>query len=191
MVDEKRAWDLDQEHRGFDILFSDDWVALRQKTNLDRTTTNFFSGSPLHALTTLSFSDNVDLQRVVLASAEITEKEDRPVGRDTLDPILFLLSSHDAEVQSAASAALGNLAVNTDNKFLIGKLRGLEPLIQQMFIPNVKVQCKAVGCDEPGNLRFTDDNKTKIAESGALVPLTRLARSKDMRVRQNYQICWT
>jgi hypothetical protein len=48
-----------------------------------------------------------------LAFAEITEKEVRPVGRDTLDPILFLLSSHDTEVQRAASAALGNLAVNS------------------------------------------------------------------------------
>jgi vacuolar protein 8 len=80
----------------------------------DRTTTNFFAGSPLAALTTLSFSDNVDLQRsAALAFAEITEKEVRPVGRDTLDPILFLLSSHDTEVQRAASAALGNLAVNS------------------------------------------------------------------------------
>lgn len=30
-----------------------------------------------------------------------------------------------------------------------------------------------------------DDNKTKIARSGALVPLTRLARSKDVRVQRN------
>lgn len=30
-----------------------------------------------------------------------------------------------------------------------------------------------------------DENKTKIAKSGALVPLTRLARSKDMRVQRN------
>lgn len=80
----------------------------------DRTTTNFFAGQPLTALTTLSFSDNVDLQRsAALAFAEITEKEVRPVGRDTLDPILFLLGSHDTEVQRAASAALGNLAVNS------------------------------------------------------------------------------
>ena len=80
----------------------------------DRTTTNFFTGSPLQALTTLSFSDNVDLQRsAALAFAEITEKEVRQVGRDTLDPVLFLLSSHDTEVQRAASAALGNLAVNS------------------------------------------------------------------------------
>jgi vacuolar protein 8 len=107
----------------------------------------------------------VDLQRsAALAFAEITEKEVRPVGRDTLDPILFLLSSHDTEVQRAASAALGNLAVNSaifspmnhdfiliiflsaDNKLLIVKLGGLEPLIRQMLSPNVEVQCNAVGC---------------------------------------------
>ena len=34
------------------------------------------------------------------------------MGRDTLEPIMFLLQSHDVEVQRAASAALGNLAVN-------------------------------------------------------------------------------
>jgi vacuolar protein 8 len=150
----------------------------------NRTTTNFFTGSPLSALTTLSFSDNVDLQRsAALAFAEITEKEVRPVGRDTLDPVLFLLSSHDTEVQRAASAALGNLAVNTENKLLIVKLGGLEPLIRQMLSPNVEVQCNAVGCVT--NLATHDDNKTKIAKSGALVPLTRLARSKDMRVQRN------
>lgn len=37
----------------------------------------------------------------------------REVGRDTLDPILYLLQSSDIEVQRAASAALGNLAVNS------------------------------------------------------------------------------
>ncbi|KAH8834934.1 armadillo-type protein [Flagelloscypha sp. PMI_526] len=160
----------------------------------NRTTTNFFSGSPLSALTTLSFSENVDLQRsAALAFAEITEKEVRPVGRDTLDPILFLLGSHDTEVQRAASAALGNLAVNTDNKLLIVKLGGLEPLIRQMLSPNVEVQCNAVGCvtnlATHGKFLFESislhDNKTKIAKSGALVPLTRLARSRDMRVQRN------
>jgi hypothetical protein len=34
------------------------------------------------------------------------------VDRDTLEPIMFLLQSTDVEVQRAASAALGNLAVN-------------------------------------------------------------------------------
>jgi vacuolar protein 8 len=36
----------------------------------------------------------------------------RQVDRNTLEPILFLLQSPDVEVQRAASAALGNLAVN-------------------------------------------------------------------------------
>jgi hypothetical protein len=38
----------------------------------------------------------------------------REVDRDTLEPILFLLQSPDIEVQRAASAALGNLAVNCE-----------------------------------------------------------------------------
>lgn len=98
-----------------------------------------------------------------MAFAEITEKDVRQVGRGTLDPILFLLQSHDVEVQRAASAALGNLAVNSklggrqkfhdinliltaENKLLIVKLGGLDQLIRQMGSPNVEVQCNAVGC---------------------------------------------
>jgi vacuolar protein 8 len=94
-------------------LLGSQWLVNAHRYSVDRTTTNFFTGSPLSALTTLSFSDNIDLQRsAALAFAEITEKEVRQVGRDTLDPLLFLLSSHDTDVQRAASAALGNLAVN-------------------------------------------------------------------------------
>jgi vacuolar protein 8 len=40
----------------------------------------------------------------------------REVDRDTLDPILVLLQSPDLEVQRAASAALGNLAVNSEQR---------------------------------------------------------------------------
>lgn len=52
-----------------------------------------------------------------------------------------------------------------------------------MLSHNVEVQCNAVGCIT--NLATHDENKTKIAQSGALVPLTKLARSKDMRVQRN------
>jgi hypothetical protein len=42
---------------------------------IDRTDSTFFDGEPLRALTTLSFSQNVDLQRsAALAFAEITER---------------------------------------------------------------------------------------------------------------------
>jgi len=97
-----------------------------------RAETDFFSGEPLRALSTLVYSDNVDLQRSAsLTFAEITERgtelhqatpgpslictfvDVREVDRDTLEPILFLLQNPDIEVQRAASAALGNLAVNS------------------------------------------------------------------------------
>ncbi|EPQ64074.1 Bgt-2743, partial [Blumeria graminis f. sp. tritici] len=150
----------------------------------NRGETDFFSGEPLQALSTLVFSDNVDLQRSAsLTFAEITERDVREVDRDTLEPILFLLQSPDIEVQRAASAALGNLAVNTENKVAIVLLGGLTPLIRQMMSPNVEVQCNAVGCIT--NLATHEDNKAKIARSGALGPLTRLAKSKDMRVQRN------
>ncbi|KAI8354658.1 vacuolar protein 8 [Blakeslea trispora] len=149
-----------------------------------RSDTNFFEGDPLQALSTLAYSDNIDLQRsAALAFAEITEKDVRQVGRETLDPILFLLQSHDVEVQRAASAALGNLAVNTENKLLIVKLGGLDQLIRQMGSPNVEVQCNAVGCIT--NLATHDENKTKIAKSDALRLLVDLAKSKDQRVQRN------
>ncbi|KAI8636901.1 vacuolar protein 8 [Parasitella parasitica] len=150
----------------------------------NRSDTNFFEGEPLQALSTLAYSDNVDLQRsAALAFAEITEKDVCQVSRDTLDPILFLLQSHDVEVQRAASAALGNLAVNTENKLLIVKLGGLDQLVRQMGSPNVEVQCNAVGCIT--NLATHDENKTKIAKSDALRLLVDLAKSKDQRVQRN------
>ncbi|KAK4935116.1 Vacuolar protein 8 [Elasticomyces elasticus] len=166
----------------------------------NRAETDFFSGEPLRALSTLVYSDNVDLQRSAsLTFAEITERgmnefcshvglfSDQPdvreVDRETLEPILFLLQNNDIEVQRAASAALGNLAVNTENKVNIVKLGGLPPLIRQMMSTNVEVQCNAVGCIT--NLATHEDNKARIARSGALGPLTRLAKSKDMRVQRN------
>jgi len=101
---------------------SDPFLKYHAPPPSDRSETNFFTGDPLRALSTLSFSDNVDLQRsAALAFAEITEKEVREVGRDTLEPIMFLLQSHDVEVQRAASAALGNLAVNCESWLLLTK----------------------------------------------------------------------
>ena len=79
---------------------------------IGRENTDFFSGPPLTALATLSFSENVDLQRkAALAFADVTE-EGRPVDPETLNPILRLLNSRDAGVQEAACTALKKLSVN-------------------------------------------------------------------------------
>lgn len=150
----------------------------------NRSDVDFFSNGPLKALSTLVYSENIDLQRsAALAFAEITEKDVREVNRDVLEPILILLQSTDLEVQRAACGALGNLAVNNENKILIVEMGGLEPLIRQMMSTNIEVQCNAVGCIT--NLATQDDNKTKIAKLGALIPLTKLAKLKDIRVQRN------
>ncbi|CAI4402134.1 AVB_G0014170.mRNA.1.CDS.1 [Saccharomyces cerevisiae] len=150
----------------------------------DKDQLDFYSGGPLKALTTLVYSDNLNLQRsAALAFAEITEKYVRQVSREVLEPILILLQSQDPQIQVAACAALGNLAVNNENKLLIVEMGGLEPLINQMMGDNVEVQCNAVGCIT--NLATKDDNKHKIATSGALIPLTKLAKSKHIRVQRN------
>lgn len=49
----------------------------------------------------------------VTNTLSMAHRDVREVGRDTLEPIMYLLQSHDVEVQRAASAALGNLAVNS------------------------------------------------------------------------------
>lgn len=151
----------------------------------DKDRYDFFSGGPLRALTTLVYSDNINLQRsAALAFAEITEKFVRPVSRDVLEPILILLqNNNDTEVQVATCAALGNLAVVNENKILMVEMGALEPLINQMMCSDVEVQCNAVGCIT--NLATADENKVKIAKSGALVPLTLLAKSKHIRVQRN------
>ncbi len=150
----------------------------------NRNEVDFFGPGPLKALSILVYSNNLDLQRsAALAFAEITEKDVKAVGREVFKPILSLLKSTDSEVQRAACAALGNLAVNNDNKVLIVEMGGLQPLIKQMESLNTEVQCNAVGCIT--NLATQDDNKAKIAKSGALIPLTRLAKNKDLRVQRN------
>ena len=50
---------------------------------LQRGETDFFSGEPLRALSTLVFSDNVDLQRSAsLTFAEITERGTSLLGKE-------------------------------------------------------------------------------------------------------------
>lgn len=60
-----------------------------------------------------TFSDLIDEYSVSERLLTGSLADVREVDRDTLEPILFLLQSSDIEVQRAASAALGNLAVNS------------------------------------------------------------------------------
>ncbi|KAJ2362713.1 Vacuolar protein 8, partial [Coemansia sp. RSA 2610] len=147
-------------------------------------TVSFYEGEPLKALSTLAYSDIYHLQlSAATAFSEISEMDTRPVTREALEPILYLLHSPHINVQHGASAAMGNLAVNVENKLLIVRMGGLEPLIRQMLSPNIDAQINSVGCIT--NLATAEENKMVIAKSGALLPLTRLARSRDLRVQRN------
>ncbi|EDU48702.1 vacuolar protein 8 [Pyrenophora tritici-repentis Pt-1C-BFP] len=158
----------------------------------NRAETDFFSGEPLRALSTLVYSDNIDLQR----SASLTCQRSRPrhAGAYPVPPpeprhrsaaCRECRARQPRRKQYVHPTAPGRsvLTLAAENKVAIVALGGLAPLIKQMNSPNVEVQCNAVGCIT--NLATHEDNKAKIARSGALQPLTRLAKSKDMRVQRN------
>lgn len=59
----------------------------------DKDRYDFYTGGPLEALTTLSYSENINLRRsAALAFAEITEKFVRAVPKEVIEPILALLT---------------------------------------------------------------------------------------------------
>ncbi|KAG9089139.1 Vacuolar protein 8 [Ceratobasidium sp. 370] len=180
----------------------------------DHTTTEFFSGFPLPALTILSFSRNVDCQRsAALAFEEIMENEVakdklRQVGRGTLDPVLSLLGSHDTEVQRAACAILANLAVNGGFNFIAEFCFGAaaELICDWLFgSAENNISIVKLGGLEPlirltlspnVEVQYTaigciadfsthDANKLLIAKSGVLVSLIQVARPKEIRVQRN------
>ncbi|KAI8608563.1 armadillo-type protein, partial [Chytriomyces sp. MP71] len=78
-----------------------------------------------------------------------------------------------------------------NNQTLIVMRGALDTLIKIMAASSAaplntescEILCNAVGCLT--NLATNDDNKDKIARSGALLPLTELALSDDLRVQRN------
>ncbi|EEP80119.1 vacuolar protein 8 [Uncinocarpus reesii 1704] len=151
----------------------------------NRNETDFFFGEPLQALSTLVYSDNIDLQRSAsLTFAEITERDVREVDRNTLGPILFLLQSPDIEVQRAASAALGNLAVNTtheENKSKIAKSGALGPLTKLAKSKDMRVQRNATGALL--NMTHSDENRQQLVIAGAIPVMVQLLSSPDVDVQ--------
>eukprot|EP00124_Ichthyophonus_hoferi_P000694 Ihof_evm23s27 gene=Ihof_evmTU23s27 len=144
----------------------------------------FFEGKSLRALRTLSYSDNIDLQRSAsLTFAEVTANGSVMISEGALEPIIVLAHSSDVGVQKAASVAMGNLALNDQGKRLMVEMGGITALVQLLHSTNLEVQCNACGCIT--NLATNDVNKVRISQAGALDPLVQLADSYDLRVQRN------
>lgn len=144
------------------------------------------SEDKLQSLYTLSFSDNVDLQKsAALCFSEISETWHEPVDKHFLEPIIHLLLSEDVDIQKAASLALSNLALKgpAENKSTIVKAGALPPLILLLTKDDPEVQCNACGCIT--TLATTDNNKKDIVSHGAINPLLKLSHVNDSRVQRN------
>ncbi|KAJ3835115.1 hypothetical protein F5878DRAFT_694033 [Lentinula raphanica] len=136
------------------------------------------------------------ISRICCAALVFAETmEVRPVGRDIVDPILFLLSRYETEVPRTAKASLGNLAENNNNKLLNAKLGGLEPLILQGVQRNsggCVNTCPFEGREMPLQLLsispilvITFKNLDQLVYVGAIPVLVSLLNSADAVV-QNY-----
>ncbi len=81
-----------------------------------RDRTKILEGEALRAITILSQSNNVDLQRsAAITIMDVTTEMDAAqlrVDAALLEPVISLAHSSDAEVQRASSAALANFAVH-------------------------------------------------------------------------------
>lgn len=103
----------------------------------------------------------------------------RPVGRETLNPILFLLQSHDVEVQRAASAALGNLAVKGKMKWMGHGVMVMVVCVMQADIERISIFGNAA------------ENKLLIVKLGGLDQLIRQMGSPNVEVQCNAVGCIT
>lgn len=141
----------------------------------------------LRHLCTLSYSENVELQRSsALCFYEISEKLVEPVTMEMLKPLIHLLLSPDIDVQKTSSLALSNLALHgpVDNKLVVVKAGALQPLVILLSSEDKEVQCNACGCIT--TLATLESNKVEIVKSGAIPPLLVLTSSSSTaQVKRN------
>ncbi|CAG8490513.1 7118_t:CDS:10 [Acaulospora colombiana] len=151
----------------------------------NRAETNFFEGDPLRALSTLAFSDNVDLQRsAALAFAEITEKAENKlliVQMGGLEPLIRQMLSPNVEVQCNAVGCITNLATHDENKSRIAKSGALVPLTRLARSKDMRVQRNATGALL--NMTHSDENRQQLVNAGAIPVLVSLLNSSDTDVQ--------
>ncbi|KAK3059022.1 Vacuolar protein 8 [Extremus antarcticus] len=150
-----------------------------------RAETDFFSGEPLNALSTLVYSQNIDLQRSAsLTFAEITERATNKVlivSLGGLTPLIRQMNSPNVEVQCNAVGCITNLATHEDNKARIARSGALAPLTRLAKSKDMRVQRNATGALL--NMTHSDDNRNQLVSAGAIPVLVSLLSSPDTDVQ--------
>ncbi|KAL9091995.1 MAG: hypothetical protein Q9159_001140 [Coniocarpon cinnabarinum] len=151
----------------------------------NRSEINFFQGEPLRALSTLVYSDNVDLQRSAsLTFAEITERAENKVAIVSLGglvPLIKQMNSQNVEVQCNAVGCITNLATHEENKAKIARSGALPPLTKLAKSRDMRVQRNATGALL--NMTHSDDNRQQLVKAGAIPVLVQLLASSDVDVQ--------
>ncbi|XP_035659248.1 vacuolar protein 8-like [Branchiostoma floridae] len=141
----------------------------------------------LHALCTLSYSDNVELQRsAALCFSEISSRMLAPVSVNMMEPLVALLESEDTQVQRHATLAVNNFTLHGPESNIRTTLQSgaLHPLLTLLNSPDTEVQCNACGCIT--SLATNAKAKREIVVKRGSRPLLRLAADAvDPRVQRN------
>ncbi|KAI8604253.1 armadillo-type protein [Dissophora ornata] len=146
---------------------------------------DILKGEPLRNMSTLAFSDTVEMQLPVAGSyLMISIRVKKPISKDALKPLVHLLQSHDLEVQRATTAAISKFCTNNvENRPKFAELGAIEPLIRLIQSPDIAVQCEAAGCI--CSLSQIVAYTPEMVRLGALAPLVRLVQSRETLVQTN------
>ncbi|KAG0295831.1 Vacuolar protein 8 [Dissophora globulifera] len=146
---------------------------------------DFLSGTPLKALTTLAYSDDVNFQKTAARTfaAEVVKGMERwgVVQRDVMEPILYLLRSYEIVVHEPTLYALANLVYRDEkNRKLAVELGALEDL--NRLIRAAAPDVHWIALYAVNEITQTESLRVDVANSGVLDQLVSLSQSKDVRV---------
>ncbi|KAG0324828.1 Vacuolar protein 8 [Dissophora globulifera] len=143
---------------------------------------DILSGTPLKALTTLAYSDNMNFQKTAARTfaAEVV-KGGGSVQRDVMEPVLYMLRSYEIVVHEPTLYALANLVFRDEkNRKLAVELGALEDLNRLIRAAAPDVHCIALYA--VNEITQTESLRVDVANSGVLDQLVSLSQSKDARV---------
>uniref|UniRef100_A0A8C4SQR9 Vacuolar protein 8 n=1 Tax=Erpetoichthys calabaricus TaxID=27687 RepID=A0A8C4SQR9_ERPCA len=139
----------------------------------------------LHALKTLSISENPKLQQsAAIYYLHISQQGITQLPSKFLECYHALLQSHDLEVQKITSLSLVNLLTEEKvTKETVVQMGLLEPILELLGSGDQTVQCNSCAC--VAMLATSASNREAIVYAGGILPLLVLCKSYEPRVQQN------